>query len=138
MWLFRRNEELLIHKLRPNGSGYELVIRYHDGWVDIEHFPDAITAGHYALDLRRALRDGGWQPSFFVDGQAHADCEQPRGSATICPEDHVQPLEDQRPVRGSGGALSDSPSVLRACRPGRRPPQKTPELPPRVPTQTPA
>ena len=70
MWLFRRNEERLIHELRQNGSGYELVIGYHDGWVDIEHFPDAVTAVHYALDLRRALRDGGWQPSFFLDGQA--------------------------------------------------------------------
>ena len=87
MWLFRRNEERLTHELRKNGSGYELVIGYHDGWVDVERFPDAGTAAHYALDLRRALKDlshlcspfegrrtdaadGGWQPSFFVDGQA--------------------------------------------------------------------
>ena len=70
MWLFRRNEERLIHQLRRNGSGYELVIGYHDGWVDVERFPDAGTAAHYALDLRRALKDGGWQPSFFVDAQA--------------------------------------------------------------------
>ncbi len=141
MWLFRRNEQRLIHELRPNGSGYELAIAYQDGWVDIEHFPDAVTAERYALDLRRALRDGGWQPSFFLNGQAHADCrlvEQPRGSATIGPEDHAQPLEDQQPVDRPGGALSDSSSVLRACRPGRRQPKETPELPPRVPTQTPA
>ncbi len=70
MWVFRRNEKRLTHELRQNGSGYELVIAYHDGWVDVEHFPDAVTAGHYALDLRRALKDRGWQPSFFVDGQA--------------------------------------------------------------------
>ena len=59
MWLFRRNEERLTHELRKNGSGYELVIGYHDGWVDVERFPDAGTAAHYALDLRRALKDGG-------------------------------------------------------------------------------
>ncbi len=70
MWVFRRNEKRLIHELRKNGSGYELVIGYHDGWVDIEHFPDAVKAEHYALDLRRALKEAGWQPSFFVDGQA--------------------------------------------------------------------
>ncbi len=70
MWLFRRNEERLIHELRNNGSGYELVIGYDDGWVDVERFPDARTAAQYALDLRRSLKDGGWQPSFFVDGQA--------------------------------------------------------------------
>ena len=45
-----------------------LVIRYQDGWVDIEHFPDLVTSIEYAIELRRTLMEGGWQPSFVLDG----------------------------------------------------------------------
>ena len=68
MWVFRRNRECLIHQLRRHGRAYKLVIRYQDGWVDIEHFPDLVTSIEYAIGLRRTLIGGGWQPSFVLDG----------------------------------------------------------------------